>query len=439
MAFYRPEGYFGPVCDPIGVVTIGSDPVIIDDQVAEDEFKPCAGFPEIPPNPSWLAMPTQTNVLCREKNGATEYKFVSDRPELYEYNEALNERIAKVFAADVEPFVPPPAFDASRYCQEFFGDTKIAPDVFQGKTRYYKLRSFPRTFSVSNDMWDDEMNLEAAWLSQGVCSYEDKTIAAQNAPSFEGTLVIDNTGTHTLRYRFSKQGEVWLNYGDEDQQQLLSVLETRSSYDNSQFETKFVNLDAGEYRIYFVLENPTVGSYKKEWDNSPIAAALQVYEGTYSSTTTTGIPTEIGMSTASNDGVTYTTVWSQAWVPDLSDQSGVFAIADANTEYTINFSNNGMVGTAKVRPVVKHVYNSSTGNYDYFITSEWTVNSITSYGSGFAVDDTFSISYTGSVGGTATANVKVFAAQNVTTGTGTKIWSTSQNLVGFDTSFTPFN
>ena len=444
MAFYRPEGNFGPVCDPIGVITAGSDPVVIDEQVADTDFKPCKGFAEYPPNPSWVTMPTQTRVLCREiAGGAIEYKFETDiESDALYVAEEINKRVADLTLASVATLPPFEPYDPNKYCEEFFGDSKLYPETIGGVTTYYKLKSLPRSYSVTHTTWDDEMNVEAAWVSQGVCSFEDKTIAAGTAAYVVTDFTVNTTGTHTLRYRFSKQGEVWLNYFDEDPNnrvQLLNLTETRSSYDNSQFETKQVTLTEGDYKLYIAIENPTVGTFKKLWDDSPAAVGMQIYEGAYSSSTVNGIPTSVGIVTSTAEGPTYTSFWGQNWIRESADQSGVFAISEGGQEYNVSFSNSGLTGTAKVKPIVTHTYNSTTQQNEYITTAEWTVYDVTAFGSGRSVDDRISISYTGSVGGTITADVKVFAVTNQTTTTGTKIWSTSENLTGYFRSTTPFD
>lgn len=438
MAFYRPEGNFGPVCDPIGVITFQSDPVVLEEQVQEDDYVECSGYAVYPSNPSWLDIPTQVKVLCREDG--RDFTFQVDRPELLELDDQLTDKIAQTFANDVAPYVAPPAFDSSTFCEETFPDANnIDPDTFQGKRRYYKVRSTPRAYNVENESWDEEMNERAIWLSPGVCSFEGKTIANGDAPKVSTTLTIQNTGTHSIRYRFSKQGEVWLNYGEPNQQQLLNLTETRSSYDNSRFDIKVLSLTAGEYVLTVFMENPTVGSFKKNWEDSPIAFGMEIYEGSYSVSTVYGVPTAVGIQTTQSQGITYTDQWNSTWIPDYTDHATVFAPSESGQEYSLTFSgSNGLSGTAKVMPVVQHIYTSG-GNSTIYVSAQWSVTNLTSYGSGYSVDDTISLSYTGSVGGTASANVKVFLVEDVTTTTGTLIFSTQENMVGFDTSFIPFD
>ena len=436
MAFYRPEGNFGPVCDPIGGITIQSDPVILDEQVQEDDFVECSGYAVYPSNPSWLDIPTQVKVLCRDDG--RDFTFQVDRPELLEIDEELNNKIAQAFTNDVAPYVAPPAFDVNTFCEESFPDANIDPDRFQGKTRYYKVRSTPRSYNVENESWDDEMNERAIWLSPGVCSFEGKTIANGDAPKVASNITIPTTGTYTIRYRFSKQGEVWLNYAEPGQQQLLNLTETRSSYDNARFDTKVLSLSAGEYLLTAFMENPTVGTFKKNWDDSPIAFGMEIWQGTYGVTTTYGVPTAIGIQTIQSQGITYTNQWNSSWIPNYTDHSTVFDPSESGQEYAVTFSGaNGLAGTAKVSPLVLHIYTSG-GNTTVYVAAQWSVTSITSYGSNYSVDDTINLSYTGSVGGTATANVKVFLVEDVTTTTGTLLFSTQENMAGFDTSFIPF-
>ena len=436
MAFYRPEGNFGPVCDPIGVISIQSDPVIIDDQVQETDYTECSGYAVYPSNPSWLDIPTQVKVLCRDDG--RDFTFEVDRPELLELDDALTKKIEEAFASDVAPYIAPPAFDINTYCEEYFPDSNIDPDIFQGKRRYYRTKSTPRSFQVEHESWDDEMNGNAIWLSVGVCSFEGKSIADGTAPKVTKTITIPSTGTYTIRYRFSKQGEVWLNYGEPNQRQLLNLTETRTSYDNSQFETKILTLNAGEYLMTVFMENPTVGTFKKNWDDSPIAFGMEIYEGIYSYTVTVGVPTLVGIQTNHSEGITYRDSWDSSWIPDYSDHSTVFDPSEGGQEYAVAFSGaNGLAGTAKVSPLVLHIYTSG-GNSTIYVAAQWSVTSITSYGSNYSVDDTINLSYTGSVGGTASANVKVFAVKDVITTTGTLIFSTPVDMAGYDTSFTPF-
>ena len=73
------------------------------------------------------------------------------------------------------------------------------------------------------------------------------------------------------------------------------------------------------------------------------------------------------------------------------------------------------------------------------IVTDWAVKAINNYGSGYSVDDTFNVSYTHTSGGTVSAKVKIFSTRRGNFTSGNLIWSTTNNAVGFNESFTPFD
>lgn len=439
MANTNPYGVFGPVCDFTGGRTVSTEAVLLEKQPIEEQYQDVEELGTNTPQPSWIFAPT----LTKFQSKGTLYKPVLD----YDWQEDpdFQDVLEKWKAWD--EYVPnfyipktPDPIDPDTFCEEPYATTNLADEVRGNELYQFSPRSAPVTYSVSHSTWDTEMNEYAAWISSGQCSFEGKTIVVGNAVYFTSEITIPSNGTYTFRYRFSKQGEVWLNKFEETgTQQILNLTETRSSYDNSQFETKEVSLTAGTYDITIFIENPTVGSFKSLWSDSPVAAALQVWQGSYSVTTVTGIPTIIGMAPEdSPPGITWKDgAWNGVYVTGYNDDSLVHNPTEGGETDDISLSDTkGLTGTVTIQKNTVVTYNTQTAQNEYTITSNWAVTDVTAYGSGYAVDETISVSYTGSAGGTANADVTIFEVTDSVTSTGSLIWSTKDNCIGYDTTIT---
>lgn len=439
MANTNPYGVFGPVCDFTGGRTVSTEAVLLEKQPIEEQYQDVEELGTTTPNPSWIFAPT----LTKFQSKGTLYKPVFD----YDWQEDPDFRDILEQWKAWDEYVPdfytpktPDLIDPDTFCEEPYPTTNLADEVRGNELYQFSPRSAPVTYSVSHSTWDTEMNEYAAWISSGQCSFEGKTIVVGNAVYFTTEITIPSNGTYTFRYRFSKQGEVWLNKFEETgTQQILNLSETRSSYDNSQFETKEVSLTSGTYDITIFIENPTVGSFKSLWSDSPAAAALQVWQGSYSVTTVTGIPTILGMIPEdSPSGITWKNdAWNGVYVKGYNDDSSVHNPSEGGQTANISLSDSkGLNGTVTIEKNTVVTYNTQTSQNEYTITSNWAVTDVTAYGSGYAVDETISVSYTGSAGGTANADVTIFEVTDSVTSTGSLIWSTKDNCIGYDTTIT---
>lgn len=441
MANVQPYGPFGPVCDFAGALTPYAQAVVIQTKVIEDEYEDAPEYGEGTPFPSFLFAPS---LLGFQKKGTLIKPVIDYDWENDDDFAEVNQKWAawkKVTTDEWKQVQVPGVISGDTYCEEPYSTTNLQDEI-RGNEKYsFTLRSSPLTYNVNHSTWDDEMNAYAAWTSKGICSFEGKTIAIGNANYFTTELVVPTTTTYTLRYRFSKQGEVWLDkfVKNGTPQQLLNLTETRTSYNDGVFKTKSVTLTAGTYKITIFVENPTVGSFKKDWQDSPAAASLQIWQGSYSVTTVTGIPTVLGMQPQnSSDGITWKdNAWTNAYIAGLQDASGVHTNAESGQTATISLSHaKGLTGTVTIRKNAEPIFNSTTGDFDYYITSSWALTNVTAYGSGYSVDELIPVSYTGTVGGTAYADVKVYEVRSTVTTTGNLIWSTKDNCIGYDTIIT---
>jgi len=438
MAESRPYGNFGPVCDFTGEISPISQAIVIDQTPKEQEFQDAPEFGTMVSNPSWMFAPT---VIGFQKKG-NEFKAVLD----YDWeNDPDNADVLELWKkwdkVEVDNwFIPqaPPVPDLATFCEEPYDTTNLADEVRDNETYKFTPRSSPMTMSVNHPTWDEEMNEYAAWTSAGICSFEGKTIAIGNAKYWTSNITVPTTGTYTLRYRFSKQGEVWLNkFETTGTQQLLNLTETRVSYNNSAFQQKSVTLTAGTYKITIYVENPTVTTFQKNWADSPAAAALQIYQGNYSATTVSGIPTVIGMIPLNSDEmVTWTGgAWTNDFALGYENLVGVITSAESGTTATIPLSHTkGLTGTITVQKETVLSFDTTTNQTVTSFYMNWALTNVTAYGSGYAIDERINVTYTGSTSGTTTAQVKIFDVESSSTSTGILIWSTKDNSIGFDTT-----
>lgn len=445
MANTSPYGVFGPVCDFTGGRTVSSVPIIIIVPPKDVDWEDDPSLGVMVSNPDFIFAPTLTKFQRKgnEVRGVIDYDWENDE----DLADVLSKH--KKFEDAVRSFrgyvAPRPQWNGvEKFCEESRPITNIANEIRDNELVTFTLKSTPLSFTVRHSTWDEEMSQYAAWISLGVCSFEEKTIALGNAANISSTITIPTSGVYTLRFRFSKQGEVWLNKFSQNPIQILNLTETRASYNASSFITKAVTLSAGTYTIDIGIENPTVGTYKRDWLDSPAAAALQIYQGVYSLNAVTGIPTTLSIVPQGVDSTGFGAVpdvtwrdgeWTGVYAVGLRNNVGVHASTQGgNTATTTLNHTKGLAGTIEILIAVEQ-----TGATPNVITigTDWATKTITAYGSGYAVDETINLSYTGSLGGTVTALLRIDAIDETSSSGGTLIWSTRDNLVGFTTTITP--
>jgi hypothetical protein len=444
MANTSPYGFFGPVCDFTGGRTGSSVPIITVVSPKDVDWVDDPSLGVMVSNPDFLFAPTLTKFQRKgdEVRGVIDYDWENDEDfaDVLAKHEKFEDAV-RSFRGYVAP--RPQWNGVEKFCEESRPVTNIADEIRDNELIQFVLKSKPLSFTVTHDTWNEEMNQYAAWTSLGVCSFEEKTIALGNAVNISSTITVPTSGVHTLRFRFSKQGEVWLNKFSQNPIQILNLTETRDSYNASSFINKQVTLSAGTYTIDIGIENPTVGTYKRDWIDSPAAAALQIYQGTYSVTSSTGIPTTLSISPVGTDSsgnsaapsVTWRNgEWSGVYAESIRNNVGVHSNTEGGDFATISLNHSkGLVGTIEIMKIVN---TTETTPAVTTIGTDWTTKTITAYGSGYEVDETINLSYTGSLGGTVTALLKIDDVTQTSASGGTLIWSTQDNLVGFTTTTT---
>ena len=132
--------------------------------------------------------------------------------------------------------------------------------------------------------------------------------------------------------------------------------------------------------------------------------------------------------------VTGSNGYTNSHIRGLNDDSSVWSQSDVGTEITFTATD-----PAKGMEVQIGVVPRNDNSNGFKIVTDWAVKAINNYGSGYSVDDTFNVSYTHTSGGTVSAKVKIFSTRRGNFTSGNLIWSTTNNAVGFNESFTPFD
>ena len=210
MAYYYPEGYFGPICDaPVTDADIISrsrraiDPVIDDrvDTFRYDDafFGPVKGIYD----PIFLIKAEKCKVdPVTGEFYDCEFEFVDDVERIdYDY---LNRQIG---LSDVF-FVPDIGPDA---CSPFDADINIRPVAFYGSggnqtLKYARERSTPVTYAATSiNYWSTDGNSYGVWVNPEVCTLPNEQ---QQVTYF---VDIPETDTYAFSFGCDDNGTVFLN------------------------------------------------------------------------------------------------------------------------------------------------------------------------------------------------------------------------------------
>lgn len=450
MSYYRPEGTFGPVCDPKEITTVVKTVVL---PKSESQWKKSTLIPDTPPNPENFPIPTALYAEEREVDGILEYRIVYDRPDLFKINGVEYNGTDNVYPgidwsgkikSENQPVTNKSFVMTPEYCADFAPDQYPQPQVYNGLTYYYRARSYPVTFQVDHPAWFEELNKYAIFINPKVCNYEGKT--GRFAPRFSCNINFPVTGTYLFRVCADDSCEVWIDRDDDLEipgTQLYNSAETGAAFSSAQMLQKTFTISAGVHKVLFIIYNIGAQYFAgdgRKWEVNPTGIACRIFQsGSYSSTSVTGIPLSIALETNTENMV----VWNNgskipgATVYDTTNAITAFSRANSDTEYTVPFSNaKGLAGTLKVSPQAQITYDVSNNEVVTIIT-KWYIDTITSYGSGYAVDESFTVSYTGPVGGSVSVKIRIDRTRSTSSET-TELWSTAKNAAMYDISTTPF-
>ena len=334
---YRPNGPFGPVCDPFNLPPeedLGG--------ITDDDFDPDLVYPDAIQFPNGINFITQPNSAPTIGLPTTDkfedgidipsvagiaFKYdtfwgtsdINQIPSSFTFNDPdpdkgdwdwaeyyyngkffewdktplrddktgleIYENIIDIVKKDPDRRGDSEAFNPDTYCSEPWPDFVLDPYIdTDGNTVYRQVKSSPRTFQVAHDSFSAEFAQKSAWISQGICSFEGNTRLKNNAANFTSKIVIPDTDTYKIRHKFYKGGEIFLDYYDTElpTQQLLTLTEGQASYSGNGFSVVEADIDAGTYDITVFIENYTQGTYKPHWKDSPAACAIEIYQGDFS-------------------------------------------------------------------------------------------------------------------------------------------------------------
>ncbi|AOO14401.1 hypothetical protein Sn110110_208 [Cyanophage S-RIM14] len=354
---YRPDGPFGPVCDPtldpLLTATAGDNAIgdgNPDDLNPDDIYPDIVNFPaalpnwtNLPDSPPTIGLPStdefEDGIDAPSVAGvAVSYipffdtsnindipaSFSFDDPEpdkgdwnwshyyfngkFFEWDETdtfngltgagLYGELIDAANNDVEiPDGDREVFQPDIYCEEPWGDQVLDPYTdTDGNVVYRQVRSFPRTYQVSHENFPEEFSQKSAWISQGICSFEGKTREAGDAAYFTSTITIPDTDTYKIRYKFFKRGEIFLDYFDPNKTtiELVSEAEGSASFSGDEYDVVSREIEAGEYDLTTFIENYAIGTPQSLWKDSPAACAIEVYQGDFS-IVTGQIPCDVGI------------------------------------------------------------------------------------------------------------------------------------------------
>lgn len=260
---YRPNGPFGPVCDPFVGPSNEAEDIRTPDLDPDTDFLDADSFPNgnwVPATVPTIGLPTtdayEDGIDAPSIAGIAFYNvpfwgtsdinqipasFTFDdpdpdkgdwdwtpyfyNPEFFEWDTTpvdggrpgkdLYEYLIDLVENDPDAEGDTEVLDADKYCEEPWPDSVLDPYVdTNGNTVYRRVRSNPRTYQVNHETFCPEFAQKSAWISQGICSFEGNTRLAGNAANFTSDILIPETDTYTIRYKYVKRGELFLNYYD---------------------------------------------------------------------------------------------------------------------------------------------------------------------------------------------------------------------------------
>ena len=133
--------------------------------------------------------------------------------------------------------------------------------------------------------------------------------------------------------------------------------------------------------------------------------------------------------------ITGTRGYTNDFIEGFKDDSSVWQQSDVGTEILFNATDSSKGMQVQIGIIPRNRFDGT----NYTIATDWAVKEIINYGVGYSVDDTWNVSYTNSAtGGTTSAKVKIFSTRKGRASVGNLVWSTTNNAVGYDESFTPF-
>ena len=127
--------------------------------------------------------------------------------------------------------------------------------------------------------------------------------------------------------------------------------------------------------------------------------------------------------------------WTNSYIAGTLDRGAAFNLSHCNSEYVFTATDPAKGMSVQIGLIPRVSNNGGTN----VISVDAAVKEVYNYGFGYAVDETWTTSYTGPVGGSIDINVKVFSTRKARETVGNLIWSTKTNAVGYDTSSTPFD
>jgi hypothetical protein len=362
---YRPNGPFGPICDPFNLPPDGSG----DEEIIKPDFDPDIVYPDIKDFPNGIDyvvdpdgavtiglpttdgfddgidIPTVAGLAYKyipffdtsdvnkipssftfndpePDKGDWDWSLYYNDGKFFEWGETevrdgktgqeLYEELIDLVKQDPDAKGDTEAFNPDTYCSEPWPDYFLDPYTDpNGNTVYRQVKSSPRTFQVQHEDFCAEFAQKSAWISQGVCSFEGNTRLQNNAANFTTEIVIPDTDTYTIRYKFVKRGELFLDYYDSPVSSgtpntitLINATEGATTYGGSDpcaFGSKSMEIEAGTYFITAFVENYSVGGYKPHWKDSPAACAIEIFQGDF--TEQRGqIPCDVGIQESTTPG-----------------------------------------------------------------------------------------------------------------------------------------
>ena len=264
---YYPNGPFGPICDPFNLPPDSGDEEIIQPDFDPDTVYPDSGdFPNgidyvvDPDGAITIGLPTtdafedgidvpsvaglafkyipffdtsDVNQIpssftfddSEPDKGDWDWSLYYNNGKFFELGETevrdgktgqeLYEGLIDLVKQDPDREGDSEAFNPDTYCSEPWPDYVLDPYTdTDGNTVYRQVKSSPRTFQVQHETFCAEFAQKSAWISQGVCSFEGNTRLQNNAANFTTPITIPDTDTYTIRYKFIKRGELFLDYYD---------------------------------------------------------------------------------------------------------------------------------------------------------------------------------------------------------------------------------